>query len=117
MLPRMTKPKTPDTSPEASASTTEQLLAELATSGLSTAAFARSRGMPPWKLYNALQVQARRGAKSAKRSALIPVRVKEPRRAGASPFELVLTGGHRLLVPEDFDADALRRLMGALAGC
>jgi len=117
MLPRMTKPKTPDTSPETRASVTDQLLAELATSDLSTAAFARSRGLPPWKLYNALGVQARRAAKKAKSSALIPVRVKEPRRTSASPFELVLAGGHRLLVPENFDADALRRLMGALAGC
>ena len=47
MLPRMTKPKTPATSPEARASTTYQLLAELVASGQSTAAFARSRGLPP----------------------------------------------------------------------
>jgi len=117
MLRRMTNPKTTDTPPEAFAASTDQLLAELSTSGLSTAAFARSRGIPPWKLYNALQVRARRAAKKRQSSALIPVRVKEARHAQASPFELMLAGGHRLLVPEDFDGDALRRLMGALAGC
>jgi len=117
MLSRMTKLKTPDTPTEASATTTEQLLTELATSGLSTAAFARSKGLPSWKLYNALQQRARRAAKNARSSALIPVRVKESHRAQASAFELVLAGGYRLLVPGDFDADALRRLMGALAGC
>ena len=117
MLPCMTNPKTTETAPEACASSTAQLLSDLAASGLSTAAFARSRGIPPWRLYNALQVRARRAAKKSQRSALIPVRVKGPRRTHASPFELVLAGGHRLRVPEDFDADALRRLMGALAGC
>lgn len=113
----MTKPNPSDTAADASAASIDQLLDELASSALSTAAFARSRGLPPWKLYNALGVQARRAAKKAKRSALIPVRVKEAHRAQASPLELVLAGGHRLLVPEDFDAEALRRLMGALAGC
>jgi len=117
MLSRMTNPKTSDTPADAPAPTTEQLLTELATSGLSTAAFARSRGLPPWKLYNAIQARARRASKGAKGPALIPVRVKEQRRAQASPFELVLAGGYRVLVPEDFDAAALRRLMGALAGC
>jgi len=117
MLPGMTNPQPCDAQPEAPAPTTDQLLAELSASGLSTAAFARARGLPPWKLYNALGARARRAAKKPKRSALIPVRVKEPRRPHASPFELVLAGGHRLLVPENFDADALRRLMGALAGC
>jgi len=117
MLPCMTNPKTIDTAPEACGSSTDQLLSDLATSGLSTAAFARSRGMPPWRLYNALQVRSRRAAKKSQHSALIPVRVKEPLCPHASPFELVLSGGHRLRVPEDFNADALRRLMGALAGC
>ena len=117
MLPCMTNPKTPDTPAEARALSTERLLAELTVSGLSTAAFARSRGLPPWKLYNALQVRARRAAKKSQSAALIPVRVKELRQMRAIPFELLLAGGHRLLVPEDFDADALRRLMGALAGC
>ena len=117
MLPCMTNRKTPDTPPEARAPSTDQLLAELTASGLSTAAFARSRGLPPWKLYNALQVRARRAAKKSRGTALIPVRVKEPRPMRAMSFELLLAGGHRLLVPEDFDADALRRLMGALAGC
>jgi hypothetical protein len=117
MLPGMTTSQTPDTQSETRAPSIDEVLAELGRSGLSTAAFARARGLPPWKLYNALKARSRRAAKKAKSSALIPVRVKSPRRGPASPFELVLAGGHRLLVPEDFDADALRRLMGALAGC
>ena len=117
MLPGMTNPQTAESRPEARAPSLDQILAELARSGLSTAAFARARGLPPWKLYHALRVRARRGAKKRERSALIPVRVKDPRGGPASPFEVVLASGHRLLVPEDFDADALRRLMGALAGC
>ena len=117
MLPCMTKSSTPDTPPEGRASSTDELLAELTASGLSTAAFARSRGLPPWKLYNALQVRARRAAKKSQSTAVIPVRVTEQRQLRSIPLELLLAGGHRLLVPEDFDADALRRLMGALAGC
>lgn len=41
---------------------------------------------------------------------------KEQSRTQASPRELVLGGGQRLIGQEDFDAEALRRLMGALAG-
>ena len=115
MLPRMTDPKT-ELRADAQAPRIEQLLKELPKSGLSTAAFARSRGVPPWKLYNALKIRERR-AKKPKSSALIPVRVKEPRPGPATSFELLLAGGHRVLVPANFDADALRRLMGALAGC
>jgi hypothetical protein len=117
MLPRMTNAKPSDASAEALAPSIEQLLKDLPASGLSTAAFARANGLPPWKLYNALQVQARRVAKGSKNTALIPVRVKNPAPRRESSFELVLAGGYRVLVPENFDATALRRLMGALAGC
>ena len=117
MLSGMTKLKTPDTPTDAPPPTTEQLLAELAASGMKTAAFARSRGLPPWKLYNAIQTRAKRAARKAKSSTLIPVRLEKQSCAQATPFELVLAGGYRLLVPADFDAGALRRLMGALAGC
>ena len=109
----MTNPKPS----EARAPSIEQLLQELSASGLSTAAFARANGVPPWKLYNALRVQTRRVTKKPKSTALIPVRVKNSAPSPESSFEVVLAGGHRVVVPENFDADALRRLMGALAGC
>ncbi len=96
---------------------TDQLLAELETSNLSTAAFARERGLPPWKLYNALTARAAKRKKAAKRSSLVPVMVKPEHGVQTAPLELQLTGGHRLLVPADFDEQALRRLMGVLAGC
>ena len=97
--------------------TIDQLLVELPSSGLSTAAFARSHGLPPWKLYNALQKRTRGLGGRTKKPTLIPVRVKNPRRESESAFELLLVGGHRVVIPEDFDPSALRRLMGALAGC
>ena len=33
------------------------------------------------------------------------------------PLELVLSSGHRLVIPAEFDETALRRLMGVLASC
>jgi len=96
---------------------TDELLAELERSNLSTAAFARERGLPPWKLYNALAARVSKRKKPAKQSDLVPVTVKPERGAQVAPLELKLTSGHRLLVPADFDEQALRRLMGVLAGC
>lgn len=109
---------TNNTSPtDVTAPATDQLLADLEASDLSTAAFARQRGLPPWRLYNALAARAAKRKKAAKRNGLVPVMVKPERVAHAAPLELQLAGGHRLLVPADFDEQALRRLMGVLAGC
>jgi len=118
MLPGMTNnTSATDVAAQLPAPTTDQLLADLETSNLSTAAFARERGLPPWKLYNALTARAAKRKKRAKRSGLVPVVVKPARPAQTVPLELQLAGGHRLLVPADFDEQALRRLMGVLAGC
>ena len=108
-----TKPSVPDVQ----APNIAELLRALPASGLSTAAFVRAHGMAPWKLYNALRAQARRQSKGRKAAALIPVRVQDPAPKREASFELVLAGGHRVLVPEDFDAVALRRLLGTLSGC
>lgn len=115
----MTNAKQPASSADAQSPSIEQLLKDLATSGLSTAAFARAKGVRPWKLYNALRARNRGATKkpTPKRPALIPVRLQDQPPKRRPSFELVLAGGHRVLVPEDFDAAALRRLMGALAGC
>ena len=107
----------PDPPATATPVTLEQHLADLAQSKLSTAAFARSRGIPAWKIYNALQKKTRHKARQRKQSALVPVVLAPTALMPTAPIELVLAGGHRLLVPDSFDADALRRLMGVLSGC
>lgn len=58
------------------------LLAEFDCSGQSAAAFARSKGLAPWKVYNALQrrtgkLRSRQAAARAARSVLLPVRRAE----------------------------------------
>jgi hypothetical protein len=99
------------------------LVAEFDASGMSAAAFARSRGVGTWRLYHALQRRSgklgmRRSASRAGPPALLPVRVVDPRPARSpAPLELVLAGGHRLLIGADFDGVLLRRLLGALAQC
>lgn len=94
-----------------------ELLRELEASGGSLAAFARERGLSPWKLY-----EARRGSttdakpkRRRRRKDLVPVRVVDDRKI--EPLELVLASGHRLRIPAGFDESSLRRLMGVLATC
>jgi hypothetical protein len=91
-----------------------ELLRELKESGGTVAAFARARGLAPWKLY-----KARRGtadaARRKRRTSLIPVRVVDEQEA--KPLELILASGHRLAIPAGFDESSLRRLMGVLATC
>jgi hypothetical protein len=48
----------------------------------------------------------------------VPVRIVDKSEAQtAMPLELVLSGGHRLVIPPEFDETTLRRLMGVLASC
>jgi hypothetical protein len=100
----------------------QALLAEFDTSGQTAGAFARSRGIAPWRIYNALQrrsgkLRARRGG-AAEDRALLPVRVVDAKPAtGTAGLELVLAGGHRVVLGPDFDAATLRRLLAALAPC
>ncbi len=122
MLPRMnnqSKDEKQADEPAHEFPSMDELLDELAKSDLSTAAFARQHGLPPWKLYGALETRSGRRRKRSrkKKVAVLPVRVKDAPLRGAAPMELLLAGGHRLLVPTDFDEQALRRLMGVLAGC
>jgi hypothetical protein len=101
----------------------QSLLAEFDASGQSAASFARSRGMAIWRLHYALRRRSgrprrRRGALPAELPALLPVRVVDSKPASSpAPLELVLAGGHRLLIGADFDSVALRRLLGVLAPC
>jgi hypothetical protein len=101
----------------------QTLLIAFDASGQSAAAFARSNGLPPWKMYGALQrrsgkVRTRRNAARAGQPALLPVRVVETTPTNQlAAIELVLTGGHRVLLRPDFDALTLRRLLEALPPC
>lgn len=100
------------------------LLAELDASDPSVAAFARSRGLTPWRLYHALNRRKARLLRAETRASaalprMLPVSVvpdaivKRP----SSTLELELAGGHRLRIGADFDADLLRRVLGALKRC
>ena len=118
MLWRMTTtPITSPTKPQAEdpKARIERLLGEQPGSGMSTAAFARKHGLPPSKLYSARQARSQR--KRTKRTELVPVRLQDVADERGAPLELALSGGHRLLIPGNFDEQALRRLMGVLAGC
>ena len=96
-----------------------ELLKELEASGESVSGFARERGLSPWKLYEARRDgQGRPRSKRAPRADLVPVRVVDENDVQAAmPLELVLSGGHRLVIPPEFDETTLRRLMGVLASC
>jgi hypothetical protein len=103
--------------PAAAKAAIDKVVADLAVSGMSTAAFARVKGLPPWKLYGWLQTRAKSKSKRARATSLVPVRLSGAVSPKATSLELLLSGGHRLLIPADFDEVALRRLMGVLAGC
>ena len=100
----------------------QALLAEFDSSGQSASAFARSRGIAPWRIYNALQrrsgkVRARR-RRPAGDHALLPVHVVDAKPAtGSVGLELLLVGGHRVILGPDFDIPTLRRLIQTLAPC
>ena len=98
----------------------ESLLRELDASQMSVAQFARERSISPWRLYEA---RRRTAGKKRRRSSprhtapkFVPVEIKRPP-AEIAALELVLSSGHRLRVPPDFDEASLRRLMGVLASC
>jgi hypothetical protein len=101
----------------------ESLLAEFDASGLHAAAFARSRRLPPWKLYGALQRRsgkgrARHARDRAEQPALLPVHIVESKPASErSGLELLLASGHLLRIGADFDAKLLRRVLEALGTC
>jgi len=99
------------------------LLEALAAAGGNTAAFARERGLSPWKLYEARRVveggggRRRGGQRQRADRVFARVRVVEERAASAEPLELILVSGHRLRIPAGFDETTLRRLMGVLTSC
>ncbi len=89
------------------------LLEEQQSRGLSIAAFAKSKNVAPWSLYNA-RTRARKEENGSFSEVAI---VSERRAAELDPIELVLPSGLTLRVRSDFDDVALRRLLGVLATC
>jgi len=98
-----------------------ELLVALSASGGNTAAFARERGLSPWKLYEAQRVAGvksrGRGRKGGADFAEVEVVGDGAPTPTSAAFELVLTSGHRLLIPAGFEERSLRRLMGVLTSC
>ena len=101
----------------------QSLLAEFDASGQSAAAFARARGIAPWRIYHALErrsgkARSRRGSARAPEPTLLPVRVVADQVPSSSAsLEILLANGHRVRIGPDFDPALLRRLLGALAPC
>ena len=97
----------------------EAALDELARSGLSTAAFARQRGVAAWKLYAGLgRRRKRRLAQRAGGSgpAFVPVQLPTQPPWG-TVFEVELRGGRMLRVPQTYEESALLRLVRTLESC
>jgi len=94
-----------------------ELLTEAKQSGESLSAFAQRHGIDPQRLYSwRRKLDAGRGPDSSgAREAFVPVRVaSEATVPLASGFELVLSMGRVVRVGANFDASALRRLVGVL---
>jgi len=100
------------------ASEARDLLAEQRTSGESIAAFARSKGVHPWALYNARAIERRRANRSAS-TRLAEVRVVDDpsERPPQGAVELGLPSGISIRLTRNFDEVALRRVLGVLSSC
>ena len=109
----------PESEPKSFSFDLEAALDAIERSGATVAGFARERGFPPWKLYDALR--RRRQARSSRIAApadpeFVPVRLSAVP-VGSTFFELVLSGGRTLRIPCSFEEPALQRLVRALESC
>lgn len=99
------------------------LLSEQERSGLSVRDFALSRGLSPVTLYlwRRKLGRTRRRREGAASSGMVAVDVvgRDERDAakGVSGFEVLLVNGHRVRVPDQFDAARLADLMAVLLKC
>jgi hypothetical protein len=100
------------------ASEARELLKEQRLSSLNIAAFARSKGVKPWSLYNA-QAMERRRSRKASSPQLAEVQIVDPHQAtkAGAAVELALPSGISLRLTRDFDEVALRRVLGVLGTC
>ena len=95
----------------------EDLAREQAASGESVAAFARERGIPAHRLYQARNRLARRRREAPTTEDFQRLHVVELKPPAGAPVELVLPAGFSVRVGRDFDEVALRRLMEVLISC
>ena len=93
-----------------------RLLAELESSGLSVAQFARERGLSAWTLYG-WKRRSRAGSREARAERPRFVEVKLGTAAEAPALMVETPRGLRVRVPRGFDEVELRRLIGALSSC
>lgn len=123
------KSATNDEPRTAAATDARALLEEQRASGLNIATFARSKGIPPWVLYNA-RAQERRRASRARSTHVTSTRASSMRFTKVDivdpvqdspgvtgPIELALPSGVVLRVRRDFDELTLRRLLGVIGSC
>ena len=94
----------------------EELVREQADSGLSVAAFARQRGIPAHRLYEA-RSRLRRRCEGMSPRDFGPLKVREAEPVAGEPVELRLPSGLSIRLTRDFDEIALRRLLGILVSC
>ncbi len=83
-------------------------------SGLSVEQFARGRGLVPQRLHWWKKKLEAKDAAPPKATALLPVRVVEPRRG--EPVTVLLRSGHMLKVGRGFDEEAFARAVAVLEG-
>ncbi len=100
--------------------TARRVLEEQRQSGLTVAAFAARLGVSAWRLYRwRRRIEGQGGAEAPATSGFtfVPVRLAGPRKEGQQPpaFALTLPSGHTVCVPAEFDAEALVRLLRAIA--
>ena len=104
-----------------SESVAREVLDELVASGMTVAAFARSRGLDVQRLWWWSRRIGRSGPVPAtmalpQAAPFAPVHIVEARQATPSAlrFEVVLSTGRKVRLGDDFDTDSLQRLVRAL---
>lgn len=102
------------------------LIEEHRASGQSLAQFADSRGLPRWKLYDWRRKIEQRDMLALTHERFAPVRIVDvtpPVKAeselveAGSSIEVVLRGGHTVVLRGDVDGERLRRVVLALEAC
>ena len=82
--------------------------------GWSWAELSRRSGVPVWKLRWWQRRLATTRARRRPAARFVPVAVVDGPRGACSPVEVVTPSGARILVPADFSAEHLRRVVEAL---
>jgi len=99
----------------------ERELSAWRATGLSLSEYGRSRGLHPKRLWRWKRRLEEGGAGQSAMTVVpppfLPVRVLGLSASPVGSFEVVLDDPVRVRVPADFDAHALRRLLGTLSRC